>query len=391
MPSAWWQRPHLAGALDATLVVSVFLVGMAGHLAARTDPGVEAAPISAAAAVFAAVGAAMLWGRRTRPLGRLGVLVAVAVLARAVVGEPGLFSVQMGVETMVLFHAIGSWSRRARLSLAVALASGVFIAMAAVSDGSGVLGAGAFALAVVAFPLAAGYAARARRQYLHQVEERLRQAEKDRDERARRAIEDERARIARELHDVVAHHVSLIGVQAGAARTTADRNPEASRAALAAIEQSSRDAVGEMRRLLDVLRPLDSPAERAPQPALHGLGALVERWRAAGFAIEAETVGLEGALPAALSLCAYRVVEESLTNVARHSLARQVRVRVAVQTDAVCVTVQDPGPAATALAPPGRGLVGMGERVGLFGGELQAGPTAAGGFAIEARLPRGDR
>jgi signal transduction histidine kinase len=291
------------------------------------------------------------------------------------------------------------------------------LAAGAVDDGSNLLQATTLALALTGFPLVAGYAARARRQYVEEVEQRLFQAERDRDAQARQAIEEERTRVARELHDVVAHHVSLIGVQAGAARRAlacdlgsgagAGTAAGATEAALRAIESSSREAVGEMRQLLDVLRPL-RPAGgdrrwEPPQPGLHALPRLVERWRAAGFAVDCDTRGLDAdpPLPPTLSLSCYRVVEESLTNVARHSTSRSVAVAVVVGVDAVQIAVRDPGPARAWVEPGvvpwvepgaapagGRGLVGMAERVALFGGHMTSGTTADGGFAVEAVLPR---
>lgn len=395
-PYAWLRSPRAAFALNAALVSLVFGVGLIGHIEARTDADVEAAPLGVPIVLFAAAAAVALWWRRTRPLQMFGVLFVVAVIAGSV-GDPALFTLQLGIEMMVLFHAAGSWCSRPRLALGVVVLL-VLIGIAARSDGTAVLAAGAFGLALVAFPFAVGYAARVRRQYLEQVEQRLADAERDRDERARRAIEEERTRIARELHDVVAHHVSLIGVQAGAARTALDSSPDATRAALAAIEASSRDAVGEMRRLLDALRPLDDSRSRAPQPGLDALPALVERMRAAGIdvTIRAEGLppdGLDTELPPSLSLTCYRIAEESLTNIVRHSQARTAVIDVAVRPDAVVVSVHDPGPARAVPVTDvrqscGRGLRGMAERVALFDGTLRTEPTAAGGFLVAAVIPR---
>ncbi len=385
----WLRNPAAANVLDATLVVSVFVVGVIGHVAARTNAEVEAAAVGAGIIVCAAAAAAVLWWRRTRPLLMLLALLGVAVVGNGV-DEPGLFAMQVGIELMLLFYAAGAWCTRPRLAFWVAVVFGVLIGGAAINDGSGVFAAGAFSLALVAFPLMTGYAARARRLYVEEVERRLLEAERDRDERARRAIVEERTRIARELHDVVAHHVSLIGVQAGAARTALGRSPESTRAALAAIEASSRDAVGEMHKLLDVLRPLDGTNGRAPQPGLRELPALLDRWRAAGFDVELGGQGGDDDLEPMLSLCCYRVIEEALTNVARHSSANTVAVEIEVDARRVRVAVRDPGPA-RATSSDGvahRGLVGMAERVELLGGVLAAATDAGGGFAVEALLPR---
>jgi signal transduction histidine kinase len=389
-PLAWMRTQGAARALDAALMGATFALGVGGHLAARHDTGVEAAPLGLGVALCAAVAAALLWWRRRRPLAVLGGLVAT-VLVAAAIDEPGLFSGQVGVELVIVCFAIGAWSSRTRLALAVTGVLIVGLILGSLGDGNSLWSAGAFGLALVALPVVAGYAARARRLDLEHVERRLADAERERDERARRAIEEERTRIARELHDVVAHHVSLIGVQAGAARTALDHSPDATRAALAAIEASSRDAVGEMRRLLEVLRPVDAMTPREPQPDLGALPMLVARWQEAGFEVAGRAKGLDADLAPTVSLSCYRIVEESLTNVARHSYARRVSLDVVVDVDAIAIAVYDPGPPRSPgpARGDGRGLLGMAERTTLFGGQLDAGPTPDGGFRVAARLPRG--
>jgi signal transduction histidine kinase len=298
----------------------------------------------------------------------------------------------------------------------VVLVAGALLAFvsAASDDANSLATAGAFALALVAFPAVAGAASRARRQYLDEVEARLAAAERDRGEQARRAIADERTRIARELHDVVAHHVSLIGVQAAAARTALDAAPDATRAALGEIERSSRDAIAELRALLDVLRPeSDSAGIRAaadgfaPQPGLERLDELVARIEAAGYRVSCEVSGAECRLPPAWSLCAYRIVEEALTNVVRHSRAMAVTIAIDLRDNPATICVRDPGPAktfagrraigsdrssgATSDSHPRRGHAGMAERVALYGGTVCCGPTGDGGYAVTATIPLDER
>jgi signal transduction histidine kinase len=255
----------------------------------------------------------------------------------------------------------------------------------AVHDGGGVAASFAYSFALVALPAVLGYATRTRRQYLAEVEARLAAAERDRDERARVAVVEERQRIARELHDVVAHHVSLIGVQAGAARTALTSSPERAAAALSAIEESSRAAVGEMRQLLDVLAPRDGLAP--PQPDLAAVPVLVDRWRASGVRVDAQLTGDPSTVAPTVSACAYRIVEEALTNVARHSAAMEVTVRVRID-QVVHVEVSDPGPRRSVPSAPsaGRGLTGMRERVELCGGTLEAGPVPDGSFRVVATM-----
>jgi signal transduction histidine kinase len=375
--------------LDAGLVLAVLAVGVAGMVAARTNPEIEAAPPSPALVGLSAAAAVALWWRRDHPFIVLGT-VTWAVVVAAAIREPGLYAGQIGLELVIVMFAIGAWARSLWGSVALAAVALLSLYAGSVDDGNGVLAASAFSLALVGLPLVVGYAARSRRLYVEEVERRLVEAERDRDARARHALEVERSRIARELHDVVAHHVSLIGVQAGAARTALDASPETTRDALAAIEASSRDAVAEMRQLLDVLRPLDDEPAAAPQPGLTALDELLGRWRAAGFTITCDAQGTPTELPPALSLTCYRIVEESLTNVSRHTRARQAHVAIAIDPDAVRIRVSDPGP--PVMQPTGRhsgrGLVGMAERVALHGGDLRTGPTGDGGFAVDVRLPR---
>jgi signal transduction histidine kinase len=249
--------------------------------------------------------------------------------------------------------------------------------------------AAAIAAALIALPWIAGYAFRTRRLYVEAVEERLATVERERDERARQAARDERAHIARELHDIVAHHVSVIGVQAGAARVSLDTSPQETRAALLTIESASRQAVGEMRHLLSALREDDTPQDGAesPQPGLADLDALVRSFAAAGLTVVLSKRGDDDLLAPTLDLCCYRIIEEALTNVTRHSASRQAGVDVEVGTSAVHITVNDPGPA-TPKPGSGRGQVGMRERVGLFGGVLNVGPDGRGGFLVDATIPR---
>ena len=195
------------------------------------------------------------------------------------------------------------------------------------------LTAGAAALVLVALPWVAGQAARSRRLYLEQVERRLVEAERDRDARAQRAALDERRHIARELHDVVAHHVSLIGVQAGAARVALGAGPDSTREALLAIERSSRSAVGEMRHLLDVLRADGGAAELESQPGLGRLDELIANFGDAGLQVTLRADGPLRGLSPLVDLCCYRIVEEALTNVTRHSTAAVATVDIRVEQE----------------------------------------------------------
>jgi len=394
--AAWLRTEPATRVFDVALVIAATVVGWGGMLAARTDDGVQAAAWTLPLGVVSMLAALVLLGRRRWPHLMFGALLAGVVLASAL-DEAGLFSGQIVLEAVILCFAIGAWSTRRLLSFVFLAGLLVAVVGGAWADGGAVLASLALGFALVALPAALGFAARTRRQYVAEVEARLAAAENDRDERARHAVVEERARIARELHDVVAHHVSLIGVQAGAARTSLDRWPDRARDALAGIETSSRSALAEMRQLLDVLAPLSGddeaatgPFDRAPQPGLDQLPALVERWRSAGLAIDADLTGDPTRVPPTVSLCCYRIVEEALTNVARHSTASTASVRVCVG-DTVGIEIVDAGPARDPGAVParaGRGIVGMRERASLFGGEVHA-CSFERGFRVSATIPSG--
>jgi signal transduction histidine kinase len=199
---------------------------------------------------------------------------------------------------------------------------------------------------------------------------------------------DERARIARELHDVVAHTVSLMVVQAGAARFALGEDEDEVRERLLSVEQTGRSAVGDLRRLLEVLRAEDDDAAAGPLPGLAQLGELADGLRRAGLDVTVEVDALPPVLPTALDVSAYRLLQEALTNVLKHSAARVAVVRVEGTADAVVMEVSDPGPERPAGTVPGggHGLIGMRERVALFGGRLEAGP-AGRGWRVRAELP----
>jgi signal transduction histidine kinase len=198
----------------------------------------------------------------------------------------------------------------------------------------------------------------------------------------------ERARIARDLHDVVAHHVSAIAVQAESARLTTEDLPDEGRAHFEAIGQTARDALTEMRRLLGVLREHASAgAARDPQPSLVRLNELVETARAAGTPVRLTLAGTVVTLPPGVDLCAYRILQEALTNVRRHAPGAAVEVLLEYTPDALRLRVSDDGPGAVSPDLDGHGLLGMRERAIMVGGTLSAGPADGGGFAVEAELP----
>lgn len=223
---------------------------------------------------------------------------------------------------------------------------------------------------------------------------RERLAEEERltaEERARRRLLEERTRIARELHDVVAHHMSVIAVQASTAEYRLDGLSDQAKTEFETISRTARDSLTEMRRLLTVLRSADDRADREPQPGLDGLETLAATTRRAGTPVEVRTDGVPADLPEAVSLTAYRIVQEALSNVVRHASGAPTRVRVTGQPDALVVEVVNEPPPGGPTEPEskgtGLGLAGMRERVTLLDGELTAHPTDEGGFAVTVRLP----
>jgi signal transduction histidine kinase len=234
---------------------------------------------------------------------------------------------------------------------------------------------------------------RMRRAYTAELAARAERAERDRQREAQRAVAAERARIARELHDVVAHHLSVMVIQAGAARRLLDAHPEQTRAALAAIEESGRQGLGAMPGLLRALRDdqqLDDGL--APQPTLGELEALVAQVQAAGLPVQLRIEGTPRPLPAAVDLSAYRVAQEALTNTLKHAGPARAELLVHYGRDTLEITAVDDGHGSQPTGNGrghrgGQGLVGMRERVSLFGGELRAGPRPEGGFAVFARFP----
>ena len=226
-----------------------------------------------------------------------------------------------------------------------------------------------------------------RREYTRALEERAERLERGREVEAARARAEEQARIARELHDVIAHNVSVMVVQAAAANDVFDSRPERAREALRAIETSGRSALSELRRLLGVVRA--DGAEYAPQPGLDRLDDLVAQVRAAGLAVAVSVEGARRTLPAGVDLSAYRVVQEALTNTLKHAHATRADVSLRFREDELDVEVRDDGEGRGNGNGDGggRGLIGMRERVTAYGGKLAAGPAPSGGFSVAARFP----
>ncbi len=234
-----------------------------------------------------------------------------------------------------------------------------------------------------------------RRRYTAELEDRARRLERAGEAEVRAAIAEERSRIARELHDVVAHHVSVMTVQAAGARRSMDRDPQRSVEALLSVEETGRAALAEMRRVVGVLRgPGDAErsdeAELSPQPGLNDLAGLAEQMRAAGLPVDVTIDGEREPIPLGVDLTAYRVIQEALTNTIKHAGPSTAQVHVSYHSAELRVTVADNGHGIASVLDgrrQGHGLLGMRERVALYGGSVAVGPRRGGGFEVRVRIP----
>lgn len=333
--------------------------------------------------------AAPLVFRRRYPLAVLWVLVILAVLVRDD-GAALRLSFFAGVIAGYSAAVFSPYRLPALASLPVVAS----IHTALQSDASSVSDSSIPFLIFIPIAVAA-YGLRQWRHRADQSRERMSTMEHEQIEALRRATEHERARIARELHDVVTHNVSVMVIQAGAARKIMESSPDQAREALLAVEAGGRSAMTDLRHVMGLLTMNgDGPdpaseADLAPQPGLDGLDAVVRRMRASGIPVELTVTGRRVPLPSGIELTAYRLVQEALTNVVKHAAGASVRVRIEYADDHLRVEVADTGgrPAASADTGAGRGLVGLRERLAVYGGILQAGPRVSGGYRVHARIP----
>ena len=338
--------------------------------------------------------APLVWRRRD-PVRAATVVTALGVVQLVFVDE----FLPANVSALVMVYALAAyaprWARRA--GLVGGLVGAVLAALRYFSAGASdalVPAAGSIGVAVVA-AWALGDLRRARLRQFADLQERARLLELERDQEMRLAATAERARIAREMHDVVAHSLSVVIAQADGGRYAGRTDPDAATGALEAIATTGRQALTDMRGLLGVLRE-DGGEEYAPQPDVAAIPALVEDVRASGLDVDLLVEGAPRELPAGPQLAAYRIVQESLTNVLKHAgPARRAWVRLHWRPDALELSVLDDGRGASAgIAASdgaGQGLVGMRERARLHGGRLDAGPRPGGGFGVHAVLPYGAR
>jgi signal transduction histidine kinase len=365
-------------------LAAVFLAGAALEVASiRATPGQRLV----VAVLELATAALVLWRRRI-PAAGLTVFAASLVIESEMSEKLANGVTVPFVSLFVLAYSLGAYAeRRQMLAGAIVAAIGMTYQIASTSATWGdAIGGIFFASVFLGAPLLVGRTMRNRRLLAAALAEKNEVLEREQELRARRAVEEERDRIARELHDVVAHSISLMTVQAEAVSRVATRMPEQARTSLQTIEDTGREALTEMRRLLGVLRRGDESMELAPQPSLGQVRLLVDRARAAGLQVELRIEGEARHLSAGVDLAAYRVVQEALTDALARAGARNVTVSVRYGERNVRLEVSDDGSAFREGGDTGE-LSGMRERVALYGGDLEVGPAAGEGYAVRARLP----
>jgi len=376
--------PYAPGRLPWASSLALAAVQLVGsHFAAHGQAGTRV-PLDPFALLLLVAGPALLVARHRRPrLAAFGTAaVALVYLGAGYPYGPVFLSVVAGC-----FAAVVTGHRHAAQAALAMLWTGhllvghwLYRRLPPPGDPPSDWGRDLFIAAWMVAALAVSELVRIRR------EQRARE-EAEREAAERRRAGEERLRIARELHDVLAHSISVINVQAGVGLALLDSDPEQARTALTSIKTTSKEALGEVRQLLDTLRaPGDAP--RAPAPGLDRLPELAEQAARAGLRVETRTEGTPVALPPGADLAAFRIVQEALTNVVRHSGARLARVRLRYGPGELEIRVDDDGPA-TGNGPTGggNGLVGMRERAAALGGTVEAGPRGDGGFRVLARLP----
>ena len=366
--------------LEVLLPVVTLLV--MGLLEAFLAPPTPSARWQQAALVVVYAGA-LAWRRRA----------PVPVLAVVIACGPTLSEVTVlgGVISYVFAAMLAAWTVGRRVDppatwWGLVLTVGVGWSVFALTGGG--LSDYAFVATLYGGSWAVGFAIRRREQQIERLAEESRELRDQQEERAARAVAEERMRIARELHDIVSHSLSVVTIQTQAIRHDLGPGQENAARDLATVEATAREAGAEMRRLLGVLRagPDRAPA-LAPQPGLAHLPQLLAETRAAGVVVELRTEGTPVDLPAGLDLTVYRVVQEALTNVRRHAGVDECVVRLAFREGALEVQVDDDGAGGTPSEAPGHGLAGMAERVALYGGSLDVGRRQDGGFRVRAILP----
>jgi signal transduction histidine kinase len=385
----WVSDPRRLVDLLVVVVVGVLSVA---DVASANDIGIQGQrPVDALAYVLVIAGSVSLYWRRRAPIVVLAFVTAV--LIAMYLREYGAFLSVLGLPA--LYAVAAHEEHRSRAWWALGLSCAGLLVAASVSlldrpEGFAYLTLVSMVVFLAA-AVAAGVIIRNRERIFVDTERRAAQAEVDRVAEAERAVVRERSRIAREMHDVVAHSMSVVAVQAAAGREIVHSNPDKAADVFERIETVGREALAELRRMLGVLRETgDEQSSLAPQPGIGDLAGAVEQSRAVGVETTLVVEGEQRPLAPGIELAAYRIVQEALTNVRKHAGAASATVRIAYEPQALVIEVSDDGRGAvTSLSRSGagHGLIGMRERVEIYGGELTSGPRPGGGFVIRAVLP----
>jgi signal transduction histidine kinase len=376
----------LARAYALDVLIAIAAVESALEVALRHDPVQEPRTTAwFAAPAIALVVLALLGRRRFRFAAPAAVWVLAAGLS-FVDGRLVPFTASAFLAGFVAAYLLGNLpdSVQARLGLAIVVGGAAIVVY---NDPNHDPGEFVFTPLLFAIGWLAGFAMRERAERAEAAEVRASLAEREREVAARIAVAEERTRIARELHDIVAHAVSVMVLQVGAVRHKLPATLSADREALEGVEQTGRTALTEMRRLLGAMRRDGDDPALAPQPGLDNLDGLMEQVGRAGLPVRMHVDGAPFPLPHALDVSAYRIVQEGLTNALKHARASQADVTVRYGIDEVRIEVRDNGGGAAPTNGQGHGLVGIRERVKIYGGEMTAGTATAGGFVLSTRLP----
>ena len=366
---------------DALLAAAVIVLGL---LQTILDNDLSGTEIALNCAVAVALGILLVFRRRI-PLLLLALMLASA-LAEPLIGESGNGEF-FGLFVLVAVYTAAAHTDSRRMWLAGAMTA-VMASVVTVNDPEPLnIGGAIFFGLLFGVPWTVGRMVHDRRQREIALEERADALEREQEQRARAAVAEERQRIARELHDVVAHAISVIVVQARGGRRLLDTEPAEARGAFDTIEGTGQQALGEMRRLLGLLRESEDQLALAPQPSLVRIDDLVEQVRDAGLPVELAIEGEPSELPPGIDLSAYRIVQEALTNALKHAGPATARVTLRYGEDSLELEIADDGSGSAAGNGGGHGLVGIKERVAMLGGEVEAGGRVAGGYTVRARLP----
>lgn len=332
--------------------------------------------------LLAASSIALLW-RRSSPL-----IVLAATLTASVLWDVIGLADGPSLAIFVSLYGVGRYVEEDRTSLLAVAAALILVVVDDLLIEDETLSVIALSLGLVFAAWYLGRRMKGRQEYLALIEERAEYLERERAAEAQRAVDEERTRIARELHDLVAHRVSMITVQAGAAQTVAVRDPERAIRAMEAVEEASREALEELRQVLGLLRAHGEAADRLPVHGLADVPDLVADMRSAGMDVTLYDESSFDHLPARVNLASYRIVQEALTNVLKHAgPGPRAEVRLSNVDQMLSIEVTDRGSGGSTLPGSGQGLVGMRERAALLGGSFEAGPRPGGGFRILAHLP----